>query len=303
MALFSFADGKNFLLGFMKKYSYPDDAVKTLTEAFDIMGTDENYPRFCELIARYENGEDPNEYKALNEAESLYAGKVHRYTVHLLLLIFFSPRLKEILREKGLPEKVIDDTPEDLKWKMLECHNVHNVWGTFVGWWLLIAYKGGRYTFGRLQFEEAVSYVDYNKNGVSVKKDGLVIKVHIPSAGPLIPEDCVKAFDDAARYFKKDFSDGKVVFMCFSWLLYDKNSEFIPEHSNIHKFARLFDVVENREDPTYEDFWRIFYVPEYTGSLDGLPKETSLQKGVYSWLSKGNMLGFGTGFRVVDINI
>ena len=48
---------------------------------------------------------------------------------------------------------VFDKSLEDMKWKMLECYEIHGVYGNFVGHWYDGFFNLTRFGLGRLQFE------------------------------------------------------------------------------------------------------------------------------------------------------
>lgn len=96
--------------------------------------------------------------------------------------------------EKGVPEDIVWDTWEDLKYKAIECKNVQGVWGNFVAHWYPIFFSNDIVKLGRLEYEN-VTYegeVPYEKNGYVVRPGDKVKSVHIPSSG--------EAFDQAARW-------------------------------------------------------------------------------------------------------
>jgi hypothetical protein len=89
--------------------------------------------------------------------------------------------------------------------------------------WLLRVLRGDVLAFGRLQFER--SLVDGTR------------AMHIPEGDSLSPE----SVEDAVAQARAWFGDDQIV--CTSWLL-DPGLYELGEHSNIVKFARLFDLVE-----------------------------------------------------------
>ena len=68
----------------------------------------------------------------------------------------------------------------DLKWKLIESHIVHNVWGTFVADWNWFSrwYNITRLAFCRLQFEIIPFNREYEKDGLKLTKESRVINIH-----------------------------------------------------------------------------------------------------------------------------
>ena len=60
---------------------------------------------------------------------------LHRHVVDFLFLALASERLRENYRAAGLTDELFWDTIADLKFKLIECHDVYGIWGTFVASW------------------------------------------------------------------------------------------------------------------------------------------------------------------------
>ena len=60
---------------------------------------------------------------------------LHRHVVDFLFLALASERLRENYRAAGLTDELFWDTIADLKFKLIECHDVYDIWGTFVASW------------------------------------------------------------------------------------------------------------------------------------------------------------------------
>ena len=145
--------------------------------------------------------------------------------------------------------------------------------------WLLKVLRGDVLTFGRLQFERNLS------QGTRA--------MHIPEGDSLSPG----SVDDAVAEARAWFGDDQIV--CTSWLL-DPGLHELGEHSNIVKFARLFDLVEpdgdvepsRREESNREadhDVCRFVFrrpVPEVLDA-DLVVATTSLQRLVAARLRSG----------------
>lgn len=104
-----------------------------------------------------------------------------------------------------------------LKWKMDECKEVYKISGTFVPAWFDRFFKVERFGLGRLQFELIPFGETYEKNGVSLNPESTVINVHIPRTGTRLDRESAKAaYQMAADFFKDEFGEKPIVFVCWS---------------------------------------------------------------------------------------
>ena len=108
-----------------------------------------------------------------------------------------------------------------MKWKMLECYEIHGVYGNFVGHWYDGFFNLTRFGLGRLQFElrPFEGKEDCEVDGVQIHPGDTVINMHIPSAGPMKPELLDDAFAQAEVFFKEHFPKDYTVFGVESWLI------------------------------------------------------------------------------------
>ena len=112
---------------------------------------------------------------------------LHRHVVDFLFLALASERLRENYRAAGLTDELFWDTIADLKFKLIECHDVYGIWGTFVASWYPWFYTMHRFKLGRLQYE-AVHFsgdTPVTVGGYTVKPGDTVYNMHIPSCGSL----------------------------------------------------------------------------------------------------------------------
>ena len=133
------------------------------------------------------------------------------YTVWLLFLIQAAKPAREGYLEKGVPEDIVWDTWEDLKYKAIECKNVQGVWGNFVAHWYPIFFSNDIVKLGRLEYEN-VTYegeVPYEKNGYVVRPGDKVKSVHIPSSGePFDQAARLASYKKAYQFFKEELQGG-----------------------------------------------------------------------------------------------
>ena len=145
---------------------------------------------------------------------------VNRYLLDALMLFCCWEEVKVRYEKQGLPMDVFDKSLEDMKWKMLECYEIHGVYGNFVGHWYDGFFNLTRFGLGRLQFElrPFEGKEDCEVDGVQIHPGDTVINMHIPSAGPMKPELLDDAFARAEVFFKEHFPKDYTVFGVESWL-------------------------------------------------------------------------------------
>lgn len=287
---------REYVASFCKEFDYPAEATECFLSAYDTISENKEVSeQFFGLIKDYDLSDELlDKLTALSEKCG-----VHKYTLNFLYFVCLTKRMRELYKEQNLPYEIFYNTASDLKWKLMECHKRWGVWGSFVAHWFRRFFKLDRFALGRLQFEPSTIDFDYSHNGKELKKGDTVINIHIPSAGPLTKELCYDSYKQAAEFYKDRFPNKPVAFVCYSWLLYPKHPEFLPETSNILKFMEDFDIVWSREQPEFGDCWRIFNMA-YTGNPDDLPQDTSLRRAYASWLKKGNVIANGYGVFFYD---
>jgi len=218
---------------------------------------------------------------------------VHRFTLALYVLLRAAEILYEKYREKNIDEQIFWNSIMDIKYKLDECKEVHDIWGIFVLFWYPGFYRMTRFAFGRLQFDLATYNWDtYEKDGMSVKKGDPVLDCHIPSSGKLTRELCWDSYRRAAAF------SGRKVIICDSWMLYPQHIDFLPAHSSILEFANDYDIVESTDKSDFPNSWRIF------GKHHKLPPQewpidTSLQRAFRDRIMAGLSVGDGRGVLVV----
>jgi hypothetical protein len=292
-------DMKNYLNDFYGEFDYPLEARDALNTAYLAIESDE---KALELLNKILDGYTAT--RTVNESEMISACDeiaeltgVSEMTVKLLALICLSRPLRAYYAEKGLEDALWYSAMSDLKWKLIECHIVKGVWGTFVaGWgWFSRWYDITRFALGRLQFEDDPATVGFEKNGIKLNPGDWVIGMHIPSCGKLTKEACMDSLRQASEFYADRFPDGIVKFQCHSWLLAPNHKDYLAPETGIRQFADLFSIANVEENPTGPDLWRIFN-RDYEGSTEGFPADTSLQRAYLKMLADGNVPQAALGF-------
>ena len=225
------------------------------------------------------------------------------YTVKLLFLIEAALASYQRYAKKELPEDLFYKNYHDLKIKLNECRKVYNVIGVFSGFdWFIRFYIPNRFWLGRLQFEpEEFICEAYEKDGFALKKGDDVINIHIPSGSPLNEAELQESFKLAYDFFKEYQKDSKLVFVCRSWLLFEKHREFLKPESNICTFMNEFDIIDTWKYEGFPIAW-IIYGKEGFGDVKDFPEKTSLQKAYKKWISEGNNSGYSYGIKIYSPN-
>ena len=300
-----------YLRAFCREHSFPAEAEETLVAALTACQGKPMGEMLTRLLEEYdEKGVDNDFYEGLRRLRTApLPDGVSMRTTELIYFILASRHLWELYQEQGLPYQIYFDSMEDLKCKLQECRTVHGEWGSFVGGWFCDFFTLKRFALGRLQYEAKILKTmhpvesrkgdTYTVDGYTLTPDSLVINVHIPSAGPLMPQDVAESFRQATAFYAHQFED-RVPFVCYSWLLFAPNRDILPESSRIRQFMDFFTHVWDQPDEKGEDLWRIFGTQQ-TGDLDALPQDTSLQRAYYAYLKQGNLPGEALAFRIEPI--
>ncbi len=205
--------------------------------------------------------------------------------------------------EKGYSADLFYDTFSDLICKARECYRVYGVYGIFVPHWFTAFFNVKIFRLGRFQYEitskSNVFEEDYRFEDVSTANTDTVLVVHIPSDGSMSRKSRMDSFAQAYAFFSDFHRNGKILFVCHSWLNYSRNAEFLPPESNARDFLNDWAAVRDEEDKNFKDCWRIFDV-HYDGNPQALKRDTSLQRAIASWLEKGNHTGHGLGVCIFD---
>lgn len=286
---------------FTEQFAYPAEARDSLLRDYAaVCGDEAENARLEACIAAYE-ADGPFDYDAALETTKSIAGAVgvSPYAVDLLLFIFLSAHLRERYRQRGVADEIWRDSMLDLRYKLVECHDVYGVWGSFVASWFAGFFTLGRFALGRLQFEQIALGYDFAQNGVSLRKGDRVLNVHIPSSGPLLPELCLDAYRRAYAFYPELCRGGILPIACSSWMLYPAHFSFLPPESRIRTFLSDFHIVSSSVLEDFSYGWRIFGADADKAPCD-LPERTSLQRAYKRFLCGGGRPGCGEGLLLFD---
>ncbi len=289
---------KSYIKYFFERFEYPCEARVALFDAYDkIYENKETAELFSEIIATYESDINCSreEIVCKSQAVSDKSG-VHQYTVSLLMYICLSRGLKAYYEEKGVSEEIWHSSMLDLRYNLQQCMIVKNIYGVFSTWFWKF-FDMTRFGLGRMHYEITSFKYNYEKDGKKLNKGDKVINIHIPrSLTPFDKESREKSYAMAKEFFKDEFTDTPMAFVCSSYLLYKGHYDFLSEKSNIKSFMNDFDIIANNQDEEghYPNMWRIFGM-DYTGNVDDYPEDTSIRRGYKEFIKNGGRTGGGYG--------
>lgn len=214
------------------------------------------------------------------------------YTYILAAVLLKAQDTFEKYREKGINEDVFYETMKDITvWS--ENHRRKN---SSVGlgniMWIQNHLNCKIFRLGRLQFQPFLFYLPvYAKKRTDIKVGEKVLNVHIPQGEKLLREECEKSFRMAEEFFCDYNYKG---FICESWLLCERNRDFMSEGSNIIRFSEMFEILGSSENSS-QTIERVFEKKEKDAWL--YPENTSLQKQCKEYILSGGKPGTGFGVR------
>ncbi len=296
---------KNYIKKFVKTCNYDKEAVQSILSNFDKIKSNKNaYQKLLDSIKSYKNDFDYPMQKiidASNEIASMVS--IHEYESILVFLILLTSPLKYYYRKNGIQKSVWQNTVLDIKYKMVECKLVKNIYGIFVASWFERMLKLRIFGLGRLQFCPYNAERDYEKNGKKVNVGDKVLSIHIPrDETPLKPEDVDNSLKMAKEFFKKDFEGKPLSFICVSWMLYPDIIKILKPTSNIAAFASRFDVLFNIDlqgEDKFSDMWRIFDM-DYTGNINDYKEDSSLRRNMKNHLLSNGKVGESYGTFIYE---
>ena len=193
----------------------------------------------------------------------------------MLALLATAPEVAAYHARRGIDPAVSERSLSDLGQQAVVHRQTYGEFGLHTYRWMRIAWSGGLFWLGRLQF-------NLQRAG-----DGWTLSTHIPPTGPLTPEAVDESFAWAAKFFAEHFPDCPTTdFFCASWLLDPYLAEALPPSSNLARFQRRWNLYG---EPMPGDDDVLFFTFHRRGPLDlaELPRETTLQRVIVDRLRSG----------------
>lgn len=304
---------RKYIEDFCARYEYPKEATEFFLSVYDRVCADKELKEkfFAPVKAyaageKFRYGEHLSGYtkKGVSECK-LVAEKlgVSTYTADFLYCLCLIPYLEKLYEEKGLDKKIFYDGMIDFKCKLWECKKVYNVWGSFVAGWFGGWFTLGRFQFGRLQYEPCKGI--WITCFVGDKKKKLVrlwqkfLNLHIPSMGPLRPEEVEDSFKQAYAFFRKRGYGKNIVYHTSSWLLSPDHRKMFKPDSNIIRFMDCFHVASVHDETDNNDFWRIYDRP-FDAKNPDCSGSTTMQREYAKIIMAGGHIKHGSGVFIYD---
>lgn len=159
---------------------------------------------------------------------------------NFLAYLYFCEETARRYRALGIPEAILMDTLSDIvRWTKTWSDVKGALWLEELSW-LCRHHRLTLFRLGRLQFEMGKSRYDLPAYDLCVGTP--LVKIHIPPDGRLDAEECRCAAAMAREFLATYFPDFSYRYMiCDSWLLDETLKRYLPESSNILRFAALFE--------------------------------------------------------------
>ena len=222
--------------------------------------------------------------------------KEKAYTYLLAAVILKAKQTHKLYRKKGISDEIFYDTMSDIRIWSENFRNKKGFTGIDnIGW--IQNHLGCKiFRLGRLQFQPFFFYLPpyvnkAKRKGTDIKIGAKVLNVHIPQGEKLLREECEKSFRMAEEFFS-DYHYR--AFICESWLLCERNREFMSEDSNIIRFSEMFEILGSSDNPS-QAIERIFGKKE--DKPDDYPESTILQRQCKAYIISGGTPG--TGFGII----
>lgn len=228
----------------------------------------------------------------------------------LCLTFAFLPVIKKKYDENNVSEKIFFDTMKDIKIWIDDYFEHSGEYGLDEFNWIVNHLDFKIFAIGRLQFKLGKYFYkkSYNSENLVLKFSDEVIEIHIPRGGKLTIEDCKASIDNAKEFFNCNFPDYPTdAYVCYSWLLYSGNAKFMSPESNIIKFASLFEVMFENENPNQAYRWafgknisslKLIKNRKKNGSygeLQDVKVMNSFQQKISDYINNGGKLGDSLG--------
>lgn len=165
---------------------------------------------------------------------------------NLLMFLYFCENLQKVYEKKGIDEKYLFDTLNDIVIWAKTHYEVHGCLGLSETSWLKRHVTMKLIKLGRLQFCMAPS--EHGTPDGRITRGENVLEIHICAGEKLDRDECLKSIDAAKVFFEKHFPEFSYrYFTCHSWLLDIKLRDFLNDNSNMLKFQSLFEIVEEED--------------------------------------------------------
>ncbi|WP_394938266.1 acyltransferase domain-containing protein [Psychromicrobium sp. YIM B11713] len=209
-------------------------------------------------------------------------------------LLRFLPEQFNWYQQRGIPSGIALATTADIGRQIAISRVTTGGFGLETWKWLTEHATGTLYQLGRLQFQ--IQPGPREIPGLATEE--AILGLHIPEIrhSPITPGAVQQAISLAKDFFNEYFSDQPVRFAhCISWLLDPYLLEKLPTSSNIVQFASLFTLYGQLLDTPSDAVYFTFRSRD-SDNIQGLPRETLLQRVVLERIEHGDHWRVGQGY-------
>ena len=168
------------IIDIARKIEFPEEAIASLSLVLNDVTAKGKLPALYDAMDDWYLGSvDDWGGKMAKIAEET---GVNRYALDMVFLLLAAKPLAYLYRINGLADELYLDIMRDLRYKLVECKQMHNVWGIFVAWWFPWHYQLKRFALGRLQYERIEARFD--DEALGVKRETSFITVTFPTVAP-----------------------------------------------------------------------------------------------------------------------
>lgn len=198
-----------------------------------------------------------------------------------------------------IPDRIFIDTMYQLTSYVLEYYERFGHYGFDRHYWAYRQLSQTIYRIGLLEFERVFSPAPIFRDGrVIIPSGQRYLQIHIPAYAKLSYDATVASLRQAQRFFQTFYPDEPFAcFACSTWLLDPKLHNFLPDHSNIIAFQRVFSPI-TRIAP--DDSYRRWLYGFSDIKPENFSENTSLQRKVKEYVLSGGEMGIGEAFLFPD---
>lgn len=180
----------------------------------------------------------------------------------------------------GIPDSVYFDTMACFRRFLQETHRATGQWQFDRAFWTYRQLNMSLFRIGELEYE--------------ILPQEQAISLHIPSDACFTPERIDASLEEARQFFARYYPQcGAYKYVCESWLLSQPLRSLLKPESNILRFQKRFEILE--EFPEDQEFYQwIFNASPNTPPVD-LAENTSMQRSVKALLLRGGNVGAALG--------
>ncbi len=213
---------------------------------------------------------------------------------------------------RGIPDEISWASLADLGRHMALHRRIYGATGIDAFWWITLCLRAEIYDLGRLQYhgfnlgasDESPPWYppdEAARLGPGFRDGDACLGIHIPESGPLTPEACGQSLGMAKGFFEEYFpltrlDQDRRIATCWSWLLDDQLTEWLPPESNILSFQRRFELVPGWIENDEEIFSFVFRRPGALEAVGSLPQRSALERAAVAHVRAGGHWRVRTGW-------